>query len=247
MSGQELRSLTKVNETSSKHSVFWGIDALGHHYYGSPNEIYKHDGEKTYSYQSIGSGTISKVDFSNPLTVMLFFESRNTVILLDRYLNRIREINWDHHSTPMDIKAAGMAAQNQLWIWDQLSNQLSLFHPVHNRLTTIPYLFNNPIQKYDSTLLYFYWTDTDNQLNRVDFYGKHQIITQIPQDHNFKILDFETIAHWKNNELFIYSISTGKTFKCLVDNYSIESIGWENQKLSIFTNSRIINYILELP
>ena len=132
----------KINATTISRIVidtdeFLGYDSFGYSYQIKNNVFSKTKGNESWEYKNISLGRIAKVDLQNPLKIVLFYEDFNTVILLDNQLNKITEINFSQNNIPIVVTFIGMSAQNQLWIYNALNQQIGLFDYLKNEYKTV--------------------------------------------------------------------------------------------------------------
>ncbi|HRO44502.1 hypothetical protein [Agriterribacter sp.] len=68
-------------------------------------------------------GTVYAMDVTNPMKVLLYYKDFSTIVMLDRYLNRINVI--DLRKTGIfQAKAVGLSYDNNVWIFDEQSAKL---------------------------------------------------------------------------------------------------------------------------
>ncbi len=68
-------------------------------------------------------GTVYAIDATNPMKVLLYYKNFSTVLMLDRYLNRINMIDL-RKSAIFQAKAIGLSYDNNVWIFDEQSAKL---------------------------------------------------------------------------------------------------------------------------
>ena len=76
-----------------------------------------------FRYSNSRLGTISSIDVSNPLATICFYEDFQSIVLLDRTLNPLTEIDlgdWGFSN----VTAACSSGNNQIWIYDASDMQL---------------------------------------------------------------------------------------------------------------------------
>jgi len=117
---------TSTDSIPIAHTQF-AIDRFDALYIVSPaDELIKfqtnHPTEFKYSNSRLG--TISSIDVSNPLTNICFYQDFQTIVLLDRTLNPISQIDlgdWGFSN----VTATCSAGNNQLWLYDASDMQLA--------------------------------------------------------------------------------------------------------------------------
>ena len=68
-------------------------------------------------------GKVYSVDVSNPLKVLLYYKDFETVVTLDRFLN-VRSTLDLRQQNLQQVKAVGLAYDNNIWIFDELESKL---------------------------------------------------------------------------------------------------------------------------
>ncbi len=68
-------------------------------------------------------GTVYAIDATNPMKVLLYYKNFSTVLMLDRYLNRINMIDL-RKSAIFQAKAIGLSYDNNVWVFDEQSAKL---------------------------------------------------------------------------------------------------------------------------
>lgn len=68
-------------------------------------------------------GPVYAMDVTNPMKVLLYYKDFSTVLMLDRYLNRINMIDL-RKSGIFQAKAVGLSYDNNVWIFDEQSAKL---------------------------------------------------------------------------------------------------------------------------
>ncbi len=91
-----------------------------------------------FRYSNSRLGAISSIDASNPLANVCFYQDFQAIVLLDRTLNPISQINlgdWGFNN----VTAACNADNNQLWVYDASDMQLAqIAKDRHTPIRTFP-------------------------------------------------------------------------------------------------------------
>lgn len=111
------------------------VDPFGNIYYIKGNEIIKHPvkGQQNYSYSDPRLGSISFFTLINPLQPLLYYTDFNTLQILDNRLNFSRSINLLDAGF-IDPSLVSYTTQNQILIYDQVSDRLSIYDPDSEKL-----------------------------------------------------------------------------------------------------------------
>ena len=102
-------------------------DNLGNVYVLSPGGLlikYNDRGDSLNVFNDVRRyGNIYAVDATNPMKVLLYYKDFSTIVMLDRYLNRINLIDLRKLGI-FQAKAIGLAYDNNIWIFDEQSAKL---------------------------------------------------------------------------------------------------------------------------
>lgn len=155
------------------------IDPLGNLYLLLPNQQLKklntnHDSVSAFN-DVRNFGKLHSMDASNPLRVLLYYKEFGTILILDRFLN-VR--------TTLDLRQAGLlqcsaiaqSFDNNIWLFDELDNQLKKVDERGTVLVTSPdfrILYPDPpkptvLHDYNR---YLFAYDTAKGLVMMDYFG----------------------------------------------------------------------------
>jgi hypothetical protein len=227
--------------------TYVGNDNMGFDYFIKNNILFKFKDKEKYQYQNIYLGKISRVDLQNPLQVLIFYENFNTFITLDRQLNEIEKINLSDSNPNLIISATGIASQNNYWLFDQATQQLSLYNTKKNAFLFLGAPFKSPIKNYFSSYNLFFWVDQENRLYSCDIFGKTKEVTILPDYDAIYLTNERVIAYQKEGNLYFFDIENKTSI--IIENIkkSFISFTYKNQNLAIFTAEGITNYKINLP
>lgn len=82
------------------------------------------NGELLYTYSNFQSGTITSIDVSNPLKIMLFYKETGLIVFLDQHLAPISENMNLFDQNYFNIAAAAYSTAGYLWLFDASTNDL---------------------------------------------------------------------------------------------------------------------------
>ena len=127
-------------------------------------------------------GKLTYVEAQNPWKTILFYEQYATILLLDKYLNMLTNINLRDRSI-FKVKAVTISYDNNIWLFDEQENKLKkiddsgkeLFasNDFRNIFDTVP----TPVKLIDADG-YLYLYDPTLGLYKFDYYGK--FIARLP-------------------------------------------------------------------
>ena len=225
---------------------FWGFDAFGYVYYSKENVLVKENDKERFEYKNINLGTLKNVDLRNPLRLLLFFETFNSITTLDNQLNEIQSVDFSIGNNPLNVIATGMAAQNQVWCFDNYSQRLWLYHLNHRTAKSVAVQMQNKIKTYQSDLNYFYYVDQTNEIFQINIFGKVVSLGKINDFKEIRFVDDRSIILQNNDGLILTNLISKQTRFINIEEKRILNYTIQNQILSIFTGKEIINYTITL-
>lgn len=86
-------------------------------------EKYAPDGRLLARYSNSRLGAISAIDASNPLKILAWFADFRTVVMLDRSLTALGELNLISSGYP-DVRTIASSADGNLWLYDETAFKL---------------------------------------------------------------------------------------------------------------------------
>lgn len=103
------------------------VDNLGNLYALTPTGLLKKLNSRGDSLNVFNEvrryGSVYQLDVTNPLKVLLYYKDFSTVIMLDRFLNRINTVDF-RKAGIFQAKAVGLSYDNNVWIYDDQSARL---------------------------------------------------------------------------------------------------------------------------
>jgi hypothetical protein len=238
---------SQMNKQFIEADVFVGDDSFGYQYFIKNNIFFKIKDKESVQYKNLALGKITKADIQNPLRIILFYENFNTVIALDNQLSEVQKINFSEKPEGIIASAVGISSQNNLWVFNNLNQQLGLYHVIKNTYQIIGLPFEKNIKNYASDFNYFYWIDEKNQFYSCDIFGKKKLVGEIPEYDLIFITDDKSILYQKRDILYLYDLEKNKSTPINNIEKSYLSFHYKNQNLAIFTTEGITNYKINLP
>lgn len=246
----EKTKATLISHFNIDVDEFLGYDSFGFSYQIKNNVFSKIKGKEIFEYKNVSLGRITKVDLQNPLKLVLFYEDFNTVVLLDNQLNKMTEINFSLNDTPIVVSAIGMSTQNQLWIYNTLNQQISLFDYLKNEYKTVSTPLTEPIKYYQTDFNTFYWIDKKNNFFSCDIFGKVSSLGKVSDFDKFEVISPQQYIFSKANLLYFKDISkpnSNAVYEIEILEKSFDKFCYKDQILSIFTSKEITNYKIVTP
>ncbi len=239
--------ITKLNSIQTQAQIFVGLDGLGAYYFINDNVFFKSKNNVVSEYKNLSLGKISKVDIVNPLQLILFYENFNTSILLDNQLNETQKINFSENGVSINATAIGLSAQNQLWVYNSLNQQMGLFDYLKNSYKSISLPISEKIKYYQSDFNTFTWIDEKYNWYSCDIYGKIAVVGKAPDFEIMQFISNSEIIFKKKNALYYYSLKDNKTTVIDFNEKTFENFYYKDQILAIFTPNTITNYKIKIP
>ncbi len=81
------------------------------------------DGKTLFEYNNRRLGPLSSIDATNPFNILVYYKDLATIVLLDRTLSPLKEINLFELNI-FEAQAVGLSNDNHIWIYDPISAQL---------------------------------------------------------------------------------------------------------------------------
>ncbi|WP_290624831.1 hypothetical protein [Altibacter sp.] len=149
---------------------FIGFDNYKQLYFIKDNILHKQGSEGVYVYSDFQLGKIASVDIINPLKIVIFYETVNTVVFVDNRLNEIERINFNNLPQFVTVSTATNAGNNLLWIFNVDTQQLELFDYRSNRKTIVSQPFSGKLLSQASNFNYCFML-TERMLRAFNVYG----------------------------------------------------------------------------
>jgi len=236
-----------LDSLTLKANTFWGKDKFGYYYYSEGSNFIKSNEQERWEFKNPNLGKIFKVDITNPLRILLFYDVYNKAIILDNQLNETLSVNFSTFSEPIFISAIGSAAQNRLWLFNANNQQIGLYDIKSNRINYLTVPGKENIKSYDSDLNYFYWLNFLNELFRCNIFGRIERLGVIDEIDNFKVVSERRIIFRNHQGFYFYNHDIKETIKIELYKNSILNYSYVEQNLTIFTSHQIINFKIESP
>ncbi len=176
---QTQNSVFKFQKAINYPIVSFAVNNLGELYIINNNNQLKKLNEKGDSVgvfnQVTKYGKLSYVDAQNPWKTILFYENFSTIVLLDKYLNVLTNINLRRQNI-FGVKTVASSYDNNIWLFDEQENKLKKIDDAGKVLTeTVDFrlLFDSvpsPVQIIDRDG-FVYLNDPNRGIYIFDYYG----------------------------------------------------------------------------
>lgn len=156
-------------------------------------------------------GTVSYMDVTNPLKILLYYKNFATVVVLDRFLNIRSSINFRKQNI-FSVQTIALSYDNNIWLFDEQDNKLKKIDESGKLLqesTDFRMLFDTvplPLELTDkANFIYLY--DPEKGFYIFDYYGSFK--NRLPFLHWDNIAVSEkTMYGFSNNKLFAYELNS---------------------------------------
>jgi hypothetical protein len=191
------------------------VDVLGNIYVITENNKLKKlnsNGDSVSTFNEVKKfGTVSNIDVSNPLKVMLFYKNFSTAVFLDRQLTYRTSINFKQLNI-FKTKAIATSYDNNIWLFDEQDFKIKKINTsgeVLSQTSDIRQLFGEApipttIIDYDNSV---YLYDTQKGFFIFDYYGS--LKQQVPlKDWKNITVNNNTIFGITGDTLYSYELKT---------------------------------------
>ncbi len=159
-------------------------------------------------------GQATLIDVSNPLKVLLYYRDFATVVMLDRFLNAVNNVDLRKQNI-FQAKAIGQSYDNKIWVYDEIDNKLKKVDEDGRLLQETPdfrMLLSaapSPIRIFDENR-YVYVYDSIYGVYVFDYFGALKNTIGINRWQNFKVAG-KFIFGSRSDTLFRYDITSFRT------------------------------------
>ncbi len=245
LTGYAQQYLSPKDSIDLQTDQFIGIDSYGAVYHSKKNIFYKSWNNREWQYGDFALGEITSVSILNPLKIILFYESSNSVVIIDKYLTEIDRINFNTITEFKSVSSVSAANDNNLWVFDTNTQQIALFDTTTDKtlINTQPI---NKIPTLQRSNFNYCWVLTPGILSQFNIYG-----SLIARHENIDFIDFTTINNdliaLKEDGLYYVSTATAEMEKLNLPEIPIKQFYVTNEILYIYSQSMIYSFDLTPP
>ena len=236
-----------IDKTLLLTDTFLGFDNQQNQYSIKDNVLSKNSKLINYQYKNVSLGKITRVDFQNPLQIVVFYNDFNTAILLDNQLNETKKIDFNLLSEAVNIDAIALSSQNQLWFFDTISSKIGLYNLTNDSFKWISTTLEHPIKHYNSNYTHFYWLNDKNKFHSISIYGTIETFDRFPEFDTIQLINSEIALYTNDNQLLYYEIANNRSTKIKIAENFVTNFFFADGILAIFTQNEITNYKIILP
>lgn len=221
---------------------FVGVDNFGALYFSKENILYKKWNNQQWQFGDFILGELTSVAILNPLKVLLFYESSNTIVFIDKYFNEIDRIDFNTIQDFKNLSKVTPANDTQVWIFDNNTQQLEIFDTTtNNSIAVTQPLPSIPVAQDGN--FNFCWLLSSEYLTQFNIYGS---LTHRMTNENFSSVQMHKrgVILQQENNLFYYDVSTEKTSKIILPEIRVEQFYVTNEILYIYDKKTIYSFNL---
>ena len=244
------RFLKKIEYPISSFSV----DNLGELYIiNTDNQLKKYNanGDSIGVFNQVTKyGKLSYVEAQNPWKTILFYQNFSTIVLLDKYLNVLGNINLRNKNI-FRVKAVTNSYDNNIWLFDEQDNKLKKIDDNGNvLLETVDFrlLFDAPPtpQQIVDRDGFVYLYDAEKGIYLFDYYGSFKSKMAVLNWNNFTVIE-KNIYGFDSINLYKYAppLPDIITYKLPQDLQNSQSIKINNHRIYSLKDQQLQVYSLE--
>ncbi|SDH74928.1 hypothetical protein SAMN05421818_11335 [Myroides phaeus] len=237
------------SENLAKGQLFVGKDIYDSTYLTEEGNVFK----KVTRYTSVNfsnknKGALTQVDFSNPLQILLFFKEDKSVVILNKDLAPVGTVEFGEKFPSMEMEYLSNSTKRNYWIVNSVNRSVSLYSSTTYELHRVFTLPEGRIKNYYSLPQAFFYVDDKNIIHAVGLTGKTIFDYALPTNYDqIQIIDLQKLIYSYQNKMYYVDLVQNKVYPIAVPEKSISSFFYNTQKLSIFAEQKINNYLIKLP
>ncbi len=207
------------------------------------------NGNQQFEYNNNRLGSVGKIDVRNPLTILVYYPELEVVVILDRTLSEIKELNL-YELDIFEPKVVALANDNNIWVYDEVAAILkkisqegkTLFESRNLNQLTQKQLNPTFLKEYNNQL---FLSDIENGLFVFDAFGQLKRTIPIKDIERFQVID-KQVFYQRNGEGLILELDllTERSFTLPISENKLNSIHHSSDQLYLITESAIEIYTL---
>ncbi|MFT4018299.1 MAG: hypothetical protein QM668_15135 [Agriterribacter sp.] len=206
---------TEALRVSAPDAAAFTVDNLGNLYMLTSKGLlkkYNNRGDSLNVFNDVRRyGSVYAMDVTNPMKVLLYYRDFSTVVMLDRFLNRINIVDL-RKAGIFQAKAVALSYDNNLWVFDEQSAKLKKIGDDSKLLSETVDLRQvlNAIPSPDKIIDrdgFVYLYDKDKGLYIFDYYGALKNELAITGLTGLQVIN-KTVLGRKDNKFVKYTLGT---------------------------------------
>jgi hypothetical protein len=232
----------------------FAVDNLGELYIiNTDNQLKKYNekGDSVGVFNQVTKyGRLTYVEAQNPWKVILFYQNFSTIVLLDKYLNVLGNINLRNKNI-FRVKAVTTSYDNNIWLFDEQDNKLKKIDDAGTLLSEsvdFRLLFDSvpTPQKILDRDGFVYLYDSQKGMYVFDYYGSFKSKLSFLNWTNFSVIG-KTIYGFDKENLYKYTapLPDINTYKLPIALQNNNCIQLSNHKIYILKDQQLQIYSLQ--
>ncbi|MCC9042777.1 hypothetical protein LNQ81_08780 [Myroides sp. M-43] len=237
------------NESLTSEQQFLGKDIYDSTYIKEEDIFKKNTKYSGVQYKSKQLDSLTSIDITNPLELMLFYKEKKAIVIVNRELAERSIIELGVKFPSMEVSYAGVSTKRNYWLVNERNKSVNLYNSVTyelHRVFSIP--LESKVKQYYTLPHLFFWIDTDNVLHGYNLSGSNILTHKLASDYDLmQILEQDKLLYSYKDVLYFIDLKASKSFVVSTKEKSISAFFYSNQKLSIFDGQKLNNYFIKLP
>ncbi|MDM1347812.1 hypothetical protein HX017_12370 [Myroides marinus] len=244
-----LRLKFQNNEHLTKEQVFLGKDIFDNTYVKEGDIFKKNTKYSGVQYRSKELDSLTSIDITNPLELMLFYKEKKALVIVNKELAERGVVQLGVKFPSMDISYAYGSTKRNYWLVNERNKSVNLYNSVTYELyRTFSIPEGAKVKQYVALPNLFFWIDTDNVIHGHNLAGSKVLTYKLESGYDLiQILDQDKLLYTNKNVLYFVDLKANKTSVIDAKEKSISGFFYSNQKLSIFDGQKLNNYFIKLP
>jgi hypothetical protein len=235
-------------EVLQKNQKFIGKDIYDDIYFVEGNVLKKKGKYSSMSYSNSKLGNFSRLDLQNTTQLLAFYKDTNTFVLLSKELAELMVLDITSKFPSMEPTYIGTSTKKEMWIANGANGTITRYNLGTLERHTIYTMKEKTAKYYSSTINSFFFVDQTNLVKGIDIYGKEIVSYQMDSSFDaIQIIDYDKMFYTLKDKMYFVDMLKGKKYEISLEEKSIEGFFYNTQKLSIFANEKINNYLIKLP
>ena len=244
-----LRLKFQNHENMGKDQQFLGKDIFDSTYIKEGDLFKKNTKYSGVQYKSKELDSLTSIDITNPLELMLFYKEKKSIVIVNKELAKRSVIELGVKFPSMEASYAGVSTKRNYWLVNERTRSVHLYNSITYELHRV---FNFPEgvtpKQYISLPHLFFLIDSENVLHINDLSGKEVLKYKMAFTYDLiQVLDLDRLLYSFENKLYLVDLKANKTSVIDTKEKSISGFFFGNQKLSIFDGQKLNNYFIKLP
>lgn len=231
-----------------KNQKFVASDMYDDIYFLEGNVLKKKNKYTTASFSKPSLGIFTNLDIQNLSQLVLFYRDTQTFVLVSKELAQLNMMDVSAKFPSVDLAYIGVSTKRDLWMMNEANGGIYRYNLGTLERYTAHTIKEKKAKYYSSTIHYFFWVENSNLVKGIDVNGKEVLSYQLDSDFDaIQIIDTDKLFYSYKGKLYYVDMLKTKQYEIVINEKSIESFFYNSQKMSIFAEEKINNYLIKLP